>query len=302
LYREAVLHPEAIEESIEAALQKVREQAESARQQSTVFNEQEPLDPAAARAIMEHPLPRWLEQMTTAYLQAHGGSAVRQGDLWNLTWPDGRRQPRLTFIKQNGSQGQQITLADTAVRHLATNLPPFIEGQPIPCLEMKGLPTAVQGIWSLWQIGVRSGTWQQQRLLPLFQNEEGRLFLPTAQRIWEQLLVAPIVVTHSLPGETTGQTVAAARQAMEQAGRKLYDEMVRMESRQQQQEREKIIYAFAARRRAINRIGLATVRHYRLRQLEQEEAARQAELAQRSGILPEVNLILMLHVTGRGES
>lgn len=98
------------------------------------------------------------------------------------------------------------------------------------------------------------------------------------------------------------QAAKLAWTAIEQAGRTRYDEMVREQSRQQQREREKMGYAFAARRRAINRIGLPAVRQYRLRQLEQEESAWQHELAQRTGIVPEANLILLLHVTGLGET
>jgi hypothetical protein len=39
LYREAILHPEALDESIEAALRKVREQAQANRQQTAVLSE-----------------------------------------------------------------------------------------------------------------------------------------------------------------------------------------------------------------------------------------------------------------------
>jgi hypothetical protein len=239
--------------------------------------------------------------MTVAYIRAHGGTATPQGDLWDLTWPDGRRQSRVTFINQSNSQAAQITLAETAVRDLATNLPSFVEGQPIPCLNLDGLPTTVQGIWSLWQIGVRSGTWQRQQLMPLFQNREGRVFLPAARRIWEQLLVEPIEVTNSLSGETAVQAAKSAWTAIEQSGRTLYEEMVREQSLHHQREREKMSYAFAARRRAINRIGLLTVRQFRLRQLEQEETIWQHELAQRVGIVPELKMILMLYIMGLGE-
>jgi len=302
LYREAILHPETMAENIETTLQKVRAQAEANRQKTDVFHEQEPLDPAAAREMMNHPLPRWVEQMTVAYIRAQGGTAVQQGDLWELTWPDGRRQPRASFVKQNGSPAQHISLAETAARELVTTLPPFVAGQPIPCLIMEKLPTTVRGIWSLWQIGTHSGSSQQQRLMPLFQNEAGRVFLPTAQRIWEQLLSAPIVITDSLTEETAVQAAQSAWEAVEQSGQMLYEEMIRAQNRQQQQELEKMAYAFAARRRAINRIGLPAVRQYRLRQLAQEEAEWQANIAQQTGIIPDVTPILLLHITGRGET
>nr|MBP8058724.1 helicase [Chloroflexota bacterium] len=297
LYREAILRPETLETTVENTLRQVREQAAVYRQKTSLFHEDSPLQPELARAVLEHPLPRWVEQMTVSYIRAHQGQAVPQGQLWDLTWPDGRRQTRVSFHHQAGSpSGQPLTLADGAVRDLAIHLPPFVAGQPIPCLEMTGLPAAVQGVWSLWQISVRRSTGHRQRLLPLFQNESGRVFLPTGQRIWEQLTSATPQVTGSLTGAAAEQVQQQAWQAIAQAGQSYYEEMVREQQRQSQREAEKMRYAFAARGRAIQRSGLPAVRQYRERQLAQEEAAWQTQWAAQTHLVPEVNLILLLHI------
>lgn len=299
LYREAILNPEALETTIEDTLHRVRERAESNRQQASQFREEIPLDAAAARAALEHPLPRWVEQMTVAYIRAHGGRAIQQGGLWDLAWPDGRRHTHVAFVNPGADPtSQPITLAETAVRDLATHLPTFVEGEPVLCLVMAGLPATVQGIWSLWQIGVRQALGQKQRLLPLFQNQDGRVFLPTGQRIWEQLAAAPPVVTGCLTDAAAGQAVRQAWLAIEQAGRAYYDDMAREQQRQSQEQRENREYAFAARRRAIQRLGLPAVRQHRERQLAQEEVTWQTQWSQQAGLIPELNLILLLHVTG----
>jgi hypothetical protein len=301
LYLEAILHPETLGESAAATLEKVREKAQAGREQAGILGGPEPLDPAAARAVINHPLPRWVEKMTVAYIRAQGGSAVPQGPLWDLTWPDGRRMSRVTFVNQPADNAKrQLSLAETAVRDLAANLPVFAEGQPVPCLTMAGLPSSVEGIWSLWQVAVRGSLARRQRILALFQSSDGRVFLPTAQRIWEQLLLAPAVITGSLQGEAAAQATRQAWTAIEQAGRATYDEMTRQHQRQLQRERDKHTYAFAARRRAIERIGLPNVRQFRLTQLAREEEAWQQEFRQRSDAMPEVSLVLLLQVTGTG--
>lgn len=299
LYLEAILHPEKLDESAAATLEKVREKAQASREQTGLLMAPQPLDPAAARAVMEHPLPRWVEKMTVSYIRAHGGTVLQDGNLWNLTWPDGRQMSRVAFTNHRDDGAKRhLTLAETAIRNLATQLPPFIEGQPVPCLALANLPLSVHGVWSLWQIAVKGPSCQSQRLLPLFQNPDGRVFLPTAQRIWEQLLATTVTVSGSLQGDAAVQVTREAWKAIEQSGRPVYEEMVRQHGRQLQREQEKHSYAFAARRRAINRIGLPNVRQHRLVHLVQEEDAWRQEFAQRVGAVPEVSLVLLLQVTG----
>ena len=94
------------------------------------------------------------------------------------------------------------------------------------------------------------------------------------------------------------QVTRAAWRAIEQAGRAVYEEMARQQQRQLQREMDKQSYAFEARRKAINRVGLPNVRQYRLARLAEEEAAWQQEAARRAGATPEVNLILLLQASG----
>ncbi len=301
LYLEAILHPETLEDSADAVLERVRDQAQAGREQANMLQTPEPLDPAVAKAVLEHPLPHWVEKMTVSYLRAQGGQAVQQGNLWELTWPDGRQMARVAFTSRAGDRAsRRLTLADDFVRGLAINLPQVAEGQALPCLTIANLPATVHGLWSLWQIAVHSPSWQGQRLLPLFQNQDGRVFLPAAQRVWEQLLLGPVRITDSLEGEAAVQATRQAWKAIEDAGRPAYEEMIRRQQRQLEREQEKYRYAFAARRRIIERVGLPNVRQHRLAQLAREEEERQQELARRAGSVPEVSLVLLLQVTGMG--
>lgn len=89
---------------------------------------------------------------------------------------------------------------------------------------------------------------------------------------------------------------AAAREQ----GRPIYDELVQAHRMWLAHEREKGIFAFTARRRAVERIGLPAVRDHRLSQLAAEEAAWRSDLEQKAKVSPELVPLLILRVEGRG--
>jgi superfamily II DNA or RNA helicase len=304
LYLEAILHPEQLDERVEWTLEQVRDRVYAGRRQAGVLGDQAELDPQAAQAVREHPLPRWVERMTVAYARARGGAAQQRIDGWELRWPGTERADPVTFLATaaaTDSRLQHLTLSDPRVRELAQRLPTVAPGQPIPQLALYTLPNTVRGLWSLWQIAIRGATWQEQRVLPLFQSEDnGRTYLPTAERIWEQLLQTPPATGGHIAEAEAAALTGQAWRTVEQHGQTIYDDMQRAYQAQLTREQEKRAYGFAARRRAIQRIGLPNVQQYRLSQLIREEEAWQREAAQRATVLPEVNLLLLLHVTGVG--
>lgn len=65
-------------------------------------------------------------------------------------------------------------------------------------------------------------------------------------------------------------------------------------------EREKADYAFAARRKTVERIGLPQVRNYRLNLLAQEERTSQEQIDQKAHAYPEMVPLLVIRVEGGG--
>ncbi len=79
-------------------------------------------------------------------------------------------------------------------------------------------------------------------------------------------------------------------------GKTIYDELVQKHRQQLDRERDKGEYAFAARRRGIERVGLPQVRGYRLAQLEQEEQAWCEQLNQAAEVNPELVPLLLIRL------
>jgi hypothetical protein len=132
--------------------------------------------------------------------------------------------------------------------------------------------------------------------MPLFLADDGRVFAPTARHIWDQLLTTPPTILRHLDVETSHQAFERLQEAAEQQGKTIYDELVQAHRERLAREREKGEYAFAARRRAIERIGLPQVRNHRLQRLEAEYMSWNSSLVRQHRLLPELTCVLVARV------
>ena len=302
LFVEAILHPEKVDTAVEQLVSKVKEQAGDARETVSIFGESQALDPEEAQRLQVHPLPAWVERMTTEYVRSRGGQAEKKGASWALVWPDGRSQERVVFTNKDASEltsALHLTTEDARVRGLASHLPRFVPGQPLPHVRLSGVTEEVSGIWSLWRIDARGAGWSERRIMPLFVHDDGRVLMPTARSIWERLLSARPEFSQSIH---SGESVAAYEKVRDHAvqqGRQPFRDVQSVLQQRIVRERERGDFAFAARRRAVERIGLPEVRNFRLARLEQEEETWRDKLAGQARVVPELTAITLVRVSGR---
>ena len=155
LYAQAILNPGGIEANIEKLIQEVREQAQQENAGRSLYGDVK-LDPALAQQLTSHPLPFWVERMTTAYLRAEGGSVVRDLFDLTLTWPDGTRMDRVTFDRRVAQDRllDHVSLGDERIRSLVQHLPRAVPSQPIAKVRFTDLPAEIVGFWSLWRVAL----------------------------------------------------------------------------------------------------------------------------------------------------
>jgi len=152
-------------------------------------------------------------------------------------------------------------------------------------------------MWSLWRIALSTPDWHQQRVMALFVHDDGRTLLPTARFIWEQLLAGPPEILGYVHGEPAQAAFVQLQEAAEVHGKAHYDMLVQAHEARLTRLCEKGTYAFAARQRTIEKVGLETVRHHRLTQLAQEERAWREHLAHLAEVQPELTPLLITYVT-----
>ena len=303
MYVEAILNPEKVEDSVESVVARLQEQARDARATASVLGATEDLEPGEAQRLLTHPLPHWVEHMTVSYLKAHGGQAERRSQSWNLTWPDGETYENVVFTGKEAERlpaARHLTLEEPKVRGLAMRLPRFVPGQPVPIVSIPGLSEEVQGVWSLWRIAIATMEWNRRRIMPLFLADNGMVYTPTARHVWDQLLAASTQVRSLLDAAVSQAAFAKLKNAAEEHGKPIYEALVQEHRARIAREREKANYAFAARRKTVERIGLHQVRNYRLSLLAQEERSSQEQLDQKAHAYPEMVPLLVIRVEGGG--
>ena len=303
LFAQGLQDPDSIERGCAEVVEQVREQVAQSREHSELLADQHDLKPDDARKWRDHPAQFWLERAIVNGLPPRGGAAVRSGSEWSIRWADGSESRNACFDGRTAERHPElewITMEDARARAIVHELPRFVPGMPLPLVQVEGLPSTVNGVWSLWEVRLSSGNGERRRYQPVFVTAEGRSFAPTARRIWD-LLVTEQVSLMDASRDADGAAYMSAQVAAEAHGESLFATMMDEHKDRLAQERERLKQAFDARSQAIGRIGLPAVREYRRKRLEQERASEMARVADADAVVPELNPVLMLRV-GAGET
>jgi hypothetical protein len=141
--------------------------------------------------------------------------------------------------------------------------------------------------------------WNRRRIMPLFLADNGMVYMPTARHVWDHLLVASVRVGAILDNAVSQAAFEKLQSAAEEHGKTVYEALLHEHRDRIAREREKADYAFAARRRSVERIGLPQVRNYRLNLLAQEERNFWEQLDQKAHVYPEMVPLLVIRVEGK---
>jgi len=301
LFVHGLLQPDAIEQECDAVVSQLRSTLAESKKNSDLLTAEHDLDAIEARKWRDHPAQFWLERAITSGLAARGGSATKVGKAWRVKWADGSESAQACFDARTADENPElewVTLEDPRARAIISELPRFVAGQPLPVIRVTGLPDSVRGIWSLWEISLAAEGLSRKRFLPVFINEEGRPFVPTAKRVWDLLLTETVDV-HAVTGaEESAKWFEASQAAASTQGERIFAELLTEHRARLKEERERAVYAFEARSQAIGRIGLPAVREHRRKRLQQEHDERIAALDDMEASVPDLNAVMMVRVGG----
>jgi hypothetical protein len=305
LYIDAILNPQEVENKIDSLFLNLRDQAKASREIESIFglkDTKDTLDHSDAQHIMQHPLQHWVEQMTINYLKSYSGKAEKEGLTWNITFPTGETVENAVFTTNDAEadpSAQHLTIENPQIRGLVMHLPRFVQGQPIPSLALVDLSASIKGFWSLWELSIYTPEWNRRRVFPHFLHDDGRDLLPTARFIWDQLLSSPPEIKEFISGENATFYFDIAKELAIEYGKGIYDDLRLLHSKYLEKEQKKKEYAFSARRRMVERIGLPSVKMNRLVALQIEEKAWQEQFRKIQDIYPEMSPLLLLRIEGR---
>jgi len=288
LYLEAILNPQRIETKIDEVLLSLREQAREAKEAASILSAGGEVETEKVKELLSHPFPYWVERMTVSFLKAHGGRAERKKETWSLIWPDGEK------LKTS-----QLTLEEPRIRGLIQRLPQFVPGQPVPVVTFPELSQDLRGFWSLWRITLHTEEWNRYRIMPLFIDDEHKVFIPAARYIWDRLLSDDIKILGYFDGEDLESKFEIFWKSAEKYGESFYEELIKAYHAYLDREKEKMEHTFRAKLKAIKRVGLREVREYRLKKLEEEKRKSLKEYEQKKQIVPEMTPLIVVRIEPR---
>jgi len=301
LYKDAILDPEAVTSRVDFALAKVRLQAESMQNCTSLLAQSMALSPSEAQRLLGHPLPYWVERMTVNFLRSIDGQATEGKWGWCLRWPNGDSIPSAVFTLSEAEKhpmATYLTLEEPRIREIAQHLPRFLPGQPIPCMALEGVPREISGTWSLWMVSTCNLNIERHRVLPLFLQEDGRSLPATARHIWDVLLDSCPVPHRFLTASESAGFYSDVSVAAQQHGQPVYEELIKCHEKRFHTEMENKHRSFDVRRRSIDKIGLAAVRDHRLDDLEKEMSEWKKDFEARLHLLPDLTPLIVLRIEG----
>lgn len=302
LFVRSLQHPEAIEQKTDAVVSQLRATLAESNRRSDLLAVPHDLDADQARKWRDHPAQFWLERAIVNGLAARGGSVTKNGDIWRVCWVDGSETPQACFDARTADEhpaAEWLTMEDPRARAIIGDLSRFVAGQPLPVVRVTGLPESVNGIWSLWEIGLDAQGASRKRFLPVFINDEGRPFVPTAKRVWDLLLTETVAVQSVADAVDSVRWFDASFAVASTQGEPLFEALAEEHRARIKEERDRATYAYEARYQAIGRIGLPAVREFRRRRLQAEHEARLAALDDMETTVPELNAVAMVRIDAK---
>ncbi len=242
------------------------------------------------------PLPNWLESATTSWLSWKGLRWSRSIDGIVAPLP-GAAERAYTFDTRRGLENpvtEPLTLQHEVIRRIFADAVPMADTARIPVFVAESA-NAPSGHWMLWALKAANAFVARESIVPLFISDDGDVFPAFAN----DLLVK---ISHaSFPGRIADRSDAgigidSLRARAEEVLTPRYLEMeaaIRDATERMKSNKDN---AFEFQARQIRRIGIDTIRNYRLQKLEAERSTWIADYQSASCVIPELQCLLALRI------
>jgi hypothetical protein len=130
----------------------------------------------------------------------------------------------------------------------------------------------------------------------VFLSADGKVFMPTARHIWDQLLTNDLSLDEKIYSGVSSVIGEKLTSVAEEVGQDIFNSMQEAHVLAVAREEERGTTAFTSRRKSINRLGLPEVRQFRMARLDEDEAQWRSELQSARQIVPELRPLMMMKV------
>jgi hypothetical protein len=249
-------------------------------------------------SIRYSPLPSWLEILSSSYLEAKKLACRKTVAGFVATFP-GHKESIYTFNTKEGLENpiqEPLTLQHEIIQSILAEAVPVTEGNPIPVVKVATGDTP-PGYWTLWTLQAVNTFETHELACPIYFTDEGDTFTAYAQDFWVSLSSKEIKAEIVAAAQTDHAQVF--RDLMQRAEEVLGDKYAEMERAIYENtvklrvNKEK---AFDFQERQVDRIGIETIRKYRLQRLVNERHDWTANFDSAAQVIPRLTCRMILRV------
>lgn len=267
IYIKGIVQPKSIDYYTNKLEDEVRQKTQKMNEIKGLLKDEKVLDKSLVAGISNLPIDNWLKQMYINY-------RLLEGNQVNLL--------ETSFIDLNNEQ----------VKDMLKNVPAWVKTIKVPVVEIPESSNE-KGYWSLWEVGINEDSSSRQ-VFPLFINEDGILRIASSKILWETMLKEESQIIFKGYKEFDDDTYNMIYNKASDYAYNLFETMKDNYLSRLSKERAKYEYAFKLRKEAIQRIGLESVKRYRMKSIEKEEEAWKTEIERQSVIIPVLRPLYMV--------
>ena len=242
------------------------------------------------------PLPVWLEQAIVSWLDWKGFPWNKTDD--GIVAPlDGIAEKVYTFDTRSSLENpvpEPLTLQHEIVQRIFKDAVPLTANSRIPTFipDAKELPS---GYWSLWALTAANHFASQEAIYPLFFSDDGDLFTALANDILVKLTQSAIK-GRIIEGVEASVSVALLTTKAEEALMPRYYELEQKILTDTETIKINKHNAFDFQERQINRIGIESIKRYRIQKLQNEKQNWILSFDTAARIVPNLQCLLALRI------
>ncbi len=248
-----------------------------------------------AAEVKHSPLPYWLEALVQQFTMMHQGSLSKSLLGFSEVKVLGETK-KITYdaeVSLANPGVEHLTLQHDWIKQLLNNFGDFDLSHGIPVIRsIAGEETA--GYWSLWQISAHNALESRVQYQAFFLADNGKQYNAYANDIWNRLIHgADMLKINGL------QTINDSEAFLKELNDSLFlsfqnleaDLMLRMKTK-----KENKLNSYNFQKSRIQKIGIANIRHAKLRRLEKEHQSWLKEFESGRKIIPGIKQLLMIRI------
>ena len=307
---ESIMNPKAAEKFINRAVDEIKAESKEEMEIAGLLSAASSVpDKDSVKEFKDNPLPFLTERMVSQFVLSRGGEATRNKGKWIFRTTDGQVFRNIVF--DSNEQGVYKSTKDSEVSGILSTIPVFHRDNPIPEVFIEGLPDGLCGTWGLFCLGVRNGLSDIKKeylqldgmsrfYFPVFLSSDGRVYKPTASRIWDIIQKTDIAVTGYDDPAASRRKYDDVHSAALQVAKEYYDGYLIKQETMVNRERQRLASFDIYQENNITKTGLQNIRQFRQQKLSLYNEAVDNEIKAYLDNRPNLQCFIVISIGGQG--